>query len=294
VGRPAAGAAARRRGHLYQGTADAVFQNLDIIRSGRARVHRRAGRRPHLQDGLRRHAALPRRARRPLHGGCFEVPIGEASAFGVMAVNDEGRIVEFVEKPPQPPAMPGRPTGALASRASTSSTPSTCTSSWRATRRPAVGATTSAATWCGGGRAGRGLRAAVRRRLRAQRARRAVILARRRHDRRLWEANIDLTATKPQLNRRPQLADLDLPGAAAVGQVRAQPKPTAAAWRSSDGLWRLHHLRRPVSVRCVLQRPRALLSTVNWSVLLPGVQVGRRARLTRAVIDRGCMIPTAW
>jgi glucose-1-phosphate adenylyltransferase len=32
-------------------------------------------------------------------------------------------------------------------------------------------------------------------------------------------------------------------------------------------------------------------STVNWSVLLPGVQVGRRARLTRAVIDRGCRIP---
>jgi len=30
---------------------------------------------------------------------------------------------------------------------------------------------------------------------------------------------------------------------------------------------------------------------VSWSVLLPGAQVGRRARLTRAVIDRGCLIP---
>jgi glucose-1-phosphate adenylyltransferase len=30
---------------------------------------------------------------------------------------------------------------------------------------------------------------------------------------------------------------------------------------------------------------------VNWAVLLPGVQVGRRARLTRVVVDRGCEIP---
>ena len=32
-------------------------------------------------------------------------------------------------------------------------------------------------------------------------------------------------------------------------------------------------------------------SAVNWSVLLPGVQVGRRARLTRVVVDRDCVIP---
>jgi len=32
-------------------------------------------------------------------------------------------------------------------------------------------------------------------------------------------------------------------------------------------------------------------STVNWSVILPGVEVGRRARLTRVVIDRDCVIP---
>jgi glucose-1-phosphate adenylyltransferase len=32
-------------------------------------------------------------------------------------------------------------------------------------------------------------------------------------------------------------------------------------------------------------------SSVNWAVLLPGVQVGRRTRLTRVVVDRGCEIP---
>ena len=32
-------------------------------------------------------------------------------------------------------------------------------------------------------------------------------------------------------------------------------------------------------------------ASVNWGVLLPGVQVGRNARLTRVVVDRGCQIP---
>ena len=32
-------------------------------------------------------------------------------------------------------------------------------------------------------------------------------------------------------------------------------------------------------------------STVNWSVLLPGVEVGRHVRLTRVVVDRGCILP---
>ena len=41
--------------HWYRGTADAVFQNLDIIRSIAAGVRRRAGGRPHLQDGLHAH-----------------------------------------------------------------------------------------------------------------------------------------------------------------------------------------------------------------------------------------------
>ncbi len=53
--------------HWYQGTADAVFQNLySIIRENAAARHRALGR-PRLQDGLRPHAALPHRARRGGH-----------------------------------------------------------------------------------------------------------------------------------------------------------------------------------------------------------------------------------
>jgi len=47
--------------------------------------------------------------------GCIEVPRIEASAFGVMKVDDNDRILEFMEKPADPPAMPGHPNMALAS-----------------------------------------------------------------------------------------------------------------------------------------------------------------------------------
>jgi len=47
--------------------------------------------------------------------GCIEVAQSEASAFGVMAVDERRHITEFVEKPANPPAMPGKPDLSLAS-----------------------------------------------------------------------------------------------------------------------------------------------------------------------------------
>jgi glucose-1-phosphate adenylyltransferase len=47
--------------------------------------------------------------------GCIEVPRMEATGFGVMHVDDDSRIVQFLEKPKDPPAMPGKPDIALAS-----------------------------------------------------------------------------------------------------------------------------------------------------------------------------------
>ncbi|HKS89526.1 MAG TPA: sugar phosphate nucleotidyltransferase, partial [Stellaceae bacterium] len=47
--------------------------------------------------------------------GCIEVPIAGASDFGVMAVDEKMRIVDFIEKPAAPPALPGKPDRALAS-----------------------------------------------------------------------------------------------------------------------------------------------------------------------------------
>ncbi|MDX1552696.1 MAG: glucose-1-phosphate adenylyltransferase [Marinobacter sp.] len=99
----------------YQGTADAVLQNLDIIRSHMPEyVLILAGDHIYKMDyGTMLAAHVENDA--DITVGCIEVPLEEASAFGVMSVDEEFRITEFVEKPEKPRPMPGRPGKALAS-----------------------------------------------------------------------------------------------------------------------------------------------------------------------------------
>ena len=99
----------------YRGTADAVTQNIDIVDSyGIDYIIILAGDhiykmdyemmvRQHVQDGA------------DVTIGCLTVPREEATAFGVMAVDDKGQITSFLEKPADPPATPEDPTKALAS-----------------------------------------------------------------------------------------------------------------------------------------------------------------------------------
>ncbi|MDA7418224.1 glucose-1-phosphate adenylyltransferase [Xenophilus arseniciresistens] len=107
--------------HWYRGTADAVFQNMDIIHS---RSHRAdyvvvlAGDHIYKMDYslmLRDHVAHHAGKGGGCTVGCIEVPRMEATAFGVMAVSADRRVTAFIEKPADPPAMPGRPDQALAS-----------------------------------------------------------------------------------------------------------------------------------------------------------------------------------
>ncbi len=101
--------------HWYRGTADAVFQNLDIIQSSKPEyIVVLAGDHVYkmdyslmLEDHVLRGAGCT--------VGCIEVPRDEASAFGVMAVDDQRKIVSFVEKPADPPPMPGNASVSLAS-----------------------------------------------------------------------------------------------------------------------------------------------------------------------------------
>jgi glucose-1-phosphate adenylyltransferase len=100
----------------YMGTADAVYQNLDIIQSGVPPdfVLVLAGDHIYKMDYsvmLEDHV----RSGKGVTVGCLEVPREEATAFGVMAIDAQRRVVEFVEKPKNPPAMPGRPDRALGS-----------------------------------------------------------------------------------------------------------------------------------------------------------------------------------
>ena len=101
--------------HWYRGTADAVYQNIDILRSYKpAFVVVLAGDHIYKMDYslmLRDHVATGAGCT----VGCIDVPKAEASAFGVMAVDSERHITAFVEKPADPPTIPGNPDVALAS-----------------------------------------------------------------------------------------------------------------------------------------------------------------------------------
>ena len=99
----------------YKGTADAVFQNLDIIRNIRAEyVLILAGDHIYKMDYGQMLASHVRN-KADMTVACINVPINDAKAFGVIGVNDEDRVIDFKEKPEHPDALPGDPTQAFAS-----------------------------------------------------------------------------------------------------------------------------------------------------------------------------------
>ncbi|MEE8343614.1 MAG: glucose-1-phosphate adenylyltransferase, partial [Gammaproteobacteria bacterium] len=99
----------------YEGTADAIYQNLDIIRRhAPSYVLVLAG------DHIYKMDYGPMLARHTESGadmtvGCIKVPREQAQAFGVLTVNDEDRVVEFTEKPEDPTPIPGQDDMALVS-----------------------------------------------------------------------------------------------------------------------------------------------------------------------------------
>ncbi len=99
----------------YKGTADAVFQNLDILRHHRpAFVLILGGDHVYKMDYgqlIADHAAK----RADMTVGCVEVPLAEAASFGVMTADAGRRVTGFNEKPQHPVAEPGHPDRALAS-----------------------------------------------------------------------------------------------------------------------------------------------------------------------------------
>jgi len=99
----------------YVGTADAVYQNIDIIEAHAPRyIVILAGDHIYKMDYeqmLQQHVE----SGADVTVGCVEVPIGEASGFGVMHVDESDKILAFLEKPADPPPMPGRTDVSLAS-----------------------------------------------------------------------------------------------------------------------------------------------------------------------------------
>ncbi len=277
----------------YRGTADAVYQNQDILDGyGAEYVVVLAGDHIYKMNYalmLADHVAKGRECT----VACISVPRAEASAFGVMAVDANHMITDFVEKPADPPAMPGDPTRSLASMgiyvfnakylyaelardlADPNSThdfgkdiiPHAVRNGCAAAHPFELSCVSSqphqAPYWRDVG----------------------TIDA-------YWDANIDLTATVPLLD----LYDRQWP----IWTYQPQLPPAKFVHNQPDrrGL----AIESMVSGGCIMSGAvfRSVLfssvrvhshSSVNWSVLLPDVQVGRRTRLTRVVVDRGCVIP---
>ncbi|NWG74161.1 MAG: glucose-1-phosphate adenylyltransferase [Rubrivivax sp.] len=279
--------------HWYRGTADAVYQNQDIIDGYDADyVVVLAGDHVYKMNYalmLADHIAHGR----PCTVGCIEVPKAEATGFGVMAIDDSRLITDFVEKPADPPAMPGRPDTSLASMGiyifdagflhevlrRDMSDPHSSHDFGKdiiprlVAQRQAVAHPFGLS--CVGTEPGQepywrdvGTIDAY------------------------WDANIDLTATVPLLN----LYDTRWP----IWTYQAQLPPAKFVHNLGDR--RGVAIESMVSGGCIISGTinRSLLfssvrvhsySNVQWSVLLPDVEVGRRARLNRVVIDRGCVIP---
>ncbi|HET7204934.1 MAG TPA: glucose-1-phosphate adenylyltransferase [Steroidobacteraceae bacterium] len=99
----------------YQGTADALWQNMDLIRAHRPlHVLVLAGDHIYKMDyGPMIGFHVEKEA--DITVGVVEVPLDRAREFGVVGIDDSNRVLDFLEKPQNPPSMPGRPDTTLGS-----------------------------------------------------------------------------------------------------------------------------------------------------------------------------------
>ncbi len=282
----------------YRGTADAVYQNIDIIETYSPspdyvvilagdhvyKMNYAAMLVDHAESGAECTVA------------CIEVPRAEASGFGVMAVDSSGRITDFIEKPADPPPMEGKPDRSLCSMgiyifnakylySELLRDISDPTSSHdfgkdiipRAVKN-GVAKAHSFSRSC--------VHAPEERPGKEDYWRDAGTVDA------YWEANVDLTATDPALN----LYDKNWP----IWTYQAQLPPAKFVHNQID-----RHgiaIESTVSGGCIIsgEMNRSLLfsscrvhsyAKVNWSVLLPEVDIGRGARLSRCIVDHAVRIP---
>lgn len=278
----------------YLGTADAVYQNLDIMRSHAPRyILVLAGDHVYKMDYghlIADHAASG------MHCtvACIEVPLADASGLGVMTVDDQRKVVSFLEKPATPPAMPGHPDKALASMGVYVFNADELYRVLEADRAdphsshdfgkdiiPALVARNEVL-------AHPFERSCVKSGEAAPAYWRDVGTVDA-----YWSANIDLTDTLPELD----MYDRNWP----IWTVQEQLPPAKFVF-NHDG-HRGSAVDSLVSGGCIIsgaQVERSVLfskvhlhshAQVQEAVLLPSVNVGRHCRLRKVVIDKGCVIP---
>ena len=283
-------ASQRIGGEWYRGTADAVFQNLDIIRTHDPRlVLILAGDHVYKMDYgplLAAHVGMDA----DMTVCCIEVPLAEAAgALGVMTVDESGRIIAFHEKPAEPTPIPGKPDVCLASMGNyvfntpflfeqvikDAGTPGTAHDFGRNIIPSIIDKyqvyaypfrdpeTSKQAYWRDVG----------------------TLDA-------FWQANMELVTVTPQLN----LYDHSWP----IYTNQRQLPPAKLVFDDPDR--RGEAIDSMVAGGCVISGAsvkRSLLftncrteehSSVRDSVILPDVEIGRRCRIRNCIIDRGAII----
>jgi len=274
----------------YSGTADAVYQNIDIIR-GHAPdyVLILAGDHIYKMDYgpmLAQHVENSA----DMTIGCLEVPLQTAKSFGVMGVDETGRIIGFDEKPENPTPVPGKDDVALASMGiyvfntkflyeqliKDADTPAS-TRDFGNDIIPNVIKTARVHSY----------------------AFKDVQTEKQSYWRDVgtvdafWQANIELVSITPELN----IYDEDWP----IWTYQEQLPP--AKFVFDDEGRRGHAIDSMVSGGCLISgaivKKSLLFSNVRVhsyaevveSVVLPQVEIGRHCRIKKAIIDKGCKIP---
>ncbi|TYC91267.1 glucose-1-phosphate adenylyltransferase [Novosphingobium sp. BW1] len=278
----------------YEGTADAVFQNIDIIAAHAPRyMVILAGDHIYKMDYevmLREHVE----SGADVTVGCLTVPRADATAFGVMHVDENDFITSFLEKPDDPPGIPGDPEHALASMGIYVFETEFLFDQLRRdaadpdSKRDFGGDIIPYIVGHGKAKAHRFTASCIRAAEEIEEYWRDVGTVDA-----YFEANLDLTDTVPKLD----MYDRDWP--IWTDTVVAAP---AKFVHDQDGR-RGQAISSLISQDCIVSGSlarRSLLFTgvkmgswseVNEAVILPYCNIGRNARLSRVVIDSGVRIP---
>lgn len=274
----------------YAGTADAVFQNLDIIRNHHPKyVLILSGDHVYKMDYGPMLAYHDEREA-DMTMACLDIPLDAAQSFGVMTVSEEGKVLRFEEKPDTPQPIPGEENRALTSMGiyvfnteflyeqliKDADTPHS-NHDFAKDIIPSI----------------------VERYQIFSYPFRDPETGKRAYWRDLgtlhafWGANLELVSVSPELNLYDQnwpilTYQMQLPPAKFVHDDEIRRGMAVNSIVSGGCVISGAHLRRSLLFSNVKVHSFAL---VEDSVVLPEVEIGRHARIRKAIIDRGCRIP---
>jgi len=276
--------------HWYQGTADAVYQNLySIVREEPRYVVVLAGDHVYKMDYLKM-LRFHQEKDATVTLAAIEVPLEDGRRFGIVAVDDTDRVTGFAEKPVQPPAMPGQPHMALASMGIYVFNSDVLVRALEA----------DAADPASRHDFGRNIIPSL---IPGGRMYAYPFYDENKKAAKYWrdigtldayfEANMDLCQVNPEFN----LYDPEWPLRTYMPQAPPAKFVFAEDWRRGEAQDSL------ISQGCIVSGSRIHGSilcpnvrvhsfcTIDQSILMPGVRVGRHAQIRRAIIDRDVHIP---